>query len=301
MVSILLVVVKWMGTNTSFLPRTNTNNIKNIKNIKKLTLSKKKCHIVHIGKEKAGGCSSLKINNSSMNKETNVKYLGDHINETGTIKSTVDERRSRAFGISAEILSITNSVPLGPWRVRSGILLRQAMLVNGSLYNSECWQGKSVDREVSTLDKPDQALLRALVLAHSKAPIEFLFLETGCIPLSLIHICRRVIYLHTILTKDPSELVRRTYDAQKTDSLPGDFCRLIEADFQKLEISLSENQISSMTSNAYKKYIKSKVSKYAFESLTTEQQSHSKIKHIKYTKLEMQPHLKSPLFHKINI
>ena len=75
------------------------------------------------------------------------------------------------------------------------------MLVNGILFNSECWQGPNVDKEIRTLDKPDQALLRGLMTGHAKVPLEFLFLESGCIPVSFIPICRRLVYLQNILKK----------------------------------------------------------------------------------------------------
>ena len=91
---------------------------------KKLTLSEKKCHTVHIIMSNPGNeCSSLKVQDTQMRKEPTVKYLGDQVNSTGSVKATIEERRGKAFGISAEILSIANSVPLGQWRVKSGIML----------------------------------------------------------------------------------------------------------------------------------------------------------------------------------
>ena len=68
-------------------------------NTKKLTLSETKCHTVHIGNSKLTRCSSLKVQDEPRNKETSVKYLGDHVNHTGSVKATVEERRARAFGI----------------------------------------------------------------------------------------------------------------------------------------------------------------------------------------------------------
>ena len=286
----------------SSLQSVQSNSVVNsFMNIKKLSLSKEKCHIVHIGKEKVGECSKLKVQDSQMLQESKVKYLGDQVDSSGTIKSTVEERRTKAFGISTEILSIANSVPLGQWRVRSGLMLRQAMLVNGTLHNSECWQGTEVDKEVSRLNKPDQALLRGLVSGHSKVPLEFLFLETACVPVSLVHVCRRLIYLHTILRKGPSEMVKNIYLTQKMDSLPGDYCRLVAADLAEMNIGLTEEQISSMKAKTYKKHIKTKVSQYAFKYLKNEQQRHSKVRDINYNKFEMQGYLKSPLFSKDDI
>ena len=122
-------------------------------------LSEIKCHTVHIGKSISGkDCSILKVQDTHMRREPTVKYLGDQINTTGSVKATIEERRGKAFGISAEILSIANSVPLGQWRIRSGIMLRQAMLVNGTLFNSKCWQGPSIYKDIKTLNKPDKAL-----------------------------------------------------------------------------------------------------------------------------------------------
>ena len=60
----------------------------------------------------------------------------------------------------------------------------------------------------------------------------------------------------TILRKEPSELVSWIYLAQKTDSLPGDYYRLVEADLIKIEFNLTESQILSMTPKAYKNHIK---------------------------------------------
>ena len=56
-----------------------------------------------------------------------------------------------------------------------------------------------------------------------------------------------------------------------------------------------------MSSKLYKKYVKEKVNKSAFEYLISVQKSHSKIRSIKYSKLDMQPYMKSELFSKDNI
>ena len=51
-----------------------------------------------------------------------------------------------------------------------------------------------------------------------------------------------------------------------------------------------------MGSIQYKDWIKTKVTEAAFRYLTSIQQTHSKVKDIKYSKLELQPYLHSPLF-----
>ena len=37
-------------------------------------------------------------------------------------------------------LAIVNEVPLAHWRMEAGLNLRDAMLINGTLFESEAWQ-----------------------------------------------------------------------------------------------------------------------------------------------------------------
>ena len=40
-----------------------------------------------------------------------------------------------------EVLAIVKEVPLGNWKIKAGLQLRQALLINGTLFNSEAWHG----------------------------------------------------------------------------------------------------------------------------------------------------------------
>ena len=92
------------------------------------------------------------------------------------------------------------------------------------------------------------------------------------------------------------ELVKQIFSAQQTESVDGDFCNLIASDLEDLKVHMSEQHIAAAGTQQYKSYIKSKVKEAAFEYLLKEQQTHSKVKHIKYEKLQIQPYLCSPLF-----
>ena len=135
---------------------------------------------------------------------------------------------------------------------------------------------------------------------HSKVPLEFLFLESGCVPVSYVHICRRLVYLQNILKKDRAELVSRVYLAQKADSLPCEFTRLVSSDLESLDIHLTEENLKTMSSRDYKKHIKENDRTHAFRYFKSLQATHSKIRNIVYSKLEMQPYLSSPIFSKEN-
>ena len=108
---------------------------------KKLTLSKPKCNRVHIQKKSNHiyKCHNLKVHEEEMTDSVREKYLGDIVDQTGKIRSTVEDRRCKGYGIVAEILAIINEIPLGQYRMEIGLKLRQAMFINGVLFNSEAW------------------------------------------------------------------------------------------------------------------------------------------------------------------
>ena len=108
--------------------------------VEELTLSQKKCNIVHIGKSEVN-CPTLNVHGENMSRSKQETYLGDKIDYSGKLKPTIKSRISRGYGALNYILAITNGVPLAHWRIRAGLKLREALLINCILFNSEAWQG----------------------------------------------------------------------------------------------------------------------------------------------------------------
>ena len=70
--------------------------------LEKLTLSKKKCHNIHIGKQNMK-CPALKVHGNKMENSTEERYLGYIVHNSGTNKPNIDKRKSRGYGITSEI------------------------------------------------------------------------------------------------------------------------------------------------------------------------------------------------------
>ena len=116
-------------------------------------------------------------------------------------KPNILERIARAYAILSEIQAILSDVPLGIYRTEVGLQLRQAMFVNGVLYNSETWQGLN-STDITSLSIVDHKIMRVICNGHSKTPTEFYFLETGALPLENIIASRRIMYHHNIISRD---------------------------------------------------------------------------------------------------
>ena len=262
----------------------NNTTVNTFTKLKKLSLSEAKCSRLHIGKFKCDQCPKIQVNGANIKETQKEKYLGDFITNNANPKATIQDRKRKGYGILSELKAILTEIPLGPKRCEIGLTLRQAWFINGCLFNSEVWYSlnKSDLRDLEILD---HKILRTILGAHSKVPTEQLYLETGSLPISHEITVRRLSYLQIILKKHENEIVRKVYTAQKEEACKGDWVKLVESDFKKLNIDLTDEAISSMSKSEYKNIIKKKVEKHAFVALTNQQSKHKKVKHIEYNNL----------------
>ena len=266
--------------------------------LEKLKLSKTKCHNIHIGNQKQE-CPTLLIDGVKMDNSKQEIYLGDVIDDSGKAKINIEKRKGKGLGAVNEILVITNEVPLAHWKLVAGLRLRQAMLINGIMHNSETWHDID-DKDIIPWEKVDEALLRGLLSAQAKTPIEALYLETNSLPIRFILKIRRIMYLQNILRKDETEMIRKIYETQKINPSPGDFYKIVTKDMTDVGLMLSENEISRMSKDRFKNIVKTKVRSSAFQYLLGLKQTHSKMSGITYRKYQLQEYLISPMFNNEN-
>jgi hypothetical protein len=67
-----------------------------------------------------------------------------------------------------------SDMPFGHRRIEEGIMLRDAMFVNGILTNSEAWHSIT-EQHIEDLEVMDRMLLRYILGAHSKIQTKFLY------------------------------------------------------------------------------------------------------------------------------
>ena len=177
-------------------------------------------------------CGELSVHGEQMKETHEFKYLGDIVNENGRPKATISKRIARGYGIVSQIFALLSDLPVGNLRVQIGLALRHAWLINGILFNSEAWHSTTKE-QVAQFVEIDKYLLRGLVGAHAKAPLEHLYLEMAAIPVSYVFSVRRMIYLHTILRRHENEITNKVYQCQKRSPLPGDWYTLVSKDLRK--------------------------------------------------------------------
>ena len=192
-------------------------------------------------------------------------------------------------------MSIINEIPFGKHKLEVGLKLRESMLINGILTNIEVCYGMS-DSEVKDLEKVDEYLLREIFKAHSKTPIESLYLETGVVPITFVIVSRRLSYLKYLLGKNDHELINKIYKAQRRKPIKNDWVKDVENDMLNLGITFTEKQIKEKSTRTYKKEVKEKIRKAALKELNDKKENHSKVKVIEYNNFTLQPYLSDSRF-----
>ena len=69
------------------------------------------------------------------------KYIGNIITENANNAENIADRQAKGFGIASDILAILEEIPFGSHRIEAGLCMRDGMLINGILINSEVWYG----------------------------------------------------------------------------------------------------------------------------------------------------------------
>ena len=103
--------------------------------LNKLKLADKKCAKIHIG-NKCDQCPQLKVHENDMRESHSEKYLGDTISKEGTLDENIKQRKLKGYSYISEIRALLSDMPFGHRRVEVGLMLRDAMFVNGILCNS---------------------------------------------------------------------------------------------------------------------------------------------------------------------
>ena len=162
-------------------------------------------------------------------------------------------------------------------------LLHQSMFINGTLVNMETWP-HCTNKRIEMFEKTEQSLFRKILCAHSKTPIECLYLELGIIPLRFHLMSRRIMYLHNVMQRDSGDLVKQIVLCQMETLRDGDFFIQTRNNLKYLEIEMTD--LTEKTTSQFRDEVRKKINKKAFEYLIEKAESHSKVNESCYINCE---------------
>ena len=142
-------------------------------------------------------------------------------------------------------------------------------------FNSEVWNG-IIDNDLKDLVVIDHKILCLITGAQAKVPSEMLYLETSQLPIQNVITVRRVLYLHTIITRHNDELIKKIYRAMKYDPVKGEWIHLVQSDMRDIDLNMSDDLITTIPREEFKKIFEDKVRKFIYKDLEQIKQKHIK-------------------------
>ena len=89
--------------------------------------------------KKTDSCYELQVHEDKMKDIGKEKYLTDFFSSDGKHDSSINERILHAYSYLSEIRAPITDMPFGKNIQQIGLMIRDAMLLNGILFNSEAW------------------------------------------------------------------------------------------------------------------------------------------------------------------
>jgi hypothetical protein len=194
------------------------------------------------------------------------KYIGDVISSSGTNDANISRRRSLGMGSISQIFSVLVEVSLGYHFVETGLILRESNLLSKMLLSSES-RNKVVQYQIEKLEEVDYTFFRKLLNCNSKTGIEFLFGETGTIPIKIKIRFRRLMYWWHILNVDETEMINKVYRGQKLSPVSGDWVLLLEEDKQMFNIKMVDDEVKAVSKYKFTNFVKKKAKELIIEYL----------------------------------
>ena len=231
-----------------------------------------KCQWVHRGE---GECKS------TYHIPQTYKYLGDHVSDGW--EPLYNKRWDKAQGYIAICLAMCSEISLGFQVYNTAKLFHQSIFINGALTNMETWPNCTSAR-IQSFERLEQMYFRKVLSAHSKTPIESIYLELGVIPLTFQLMKRRIMYLQLILKRNDDEITKQVILAQTNDCYDGDFLAQTEKDMKNL--SITRKYLTSVSKETLKLQLVEKVNEAAFQFLMSKAENHSKVNKELYNSCE---------------
>ena len=136
-----------------------------------------------------------------MPEVTEDVYLGDILSCDGKNTKNVRSRISKGLGIINQIFKMLENITFGSHFFEIALLLRDSMLINGTLTNVEVWYNLTKS-EVEEFESLDFLFFRRLMEVPHTTPSEAYYLEFGVLLVNVVIKARRINYLHSILKRD---------------------------------------------------------------------------------------------------
>ena len=146
------------------------------------------------------------------------------------------------------------------------------MLLNAILLNTETHYFLS-NKQIESLESCDAKMMQNTFGSLRTTVREAYYLDGGKIQIHHLISKRRLMYYFHIISRDPTELIRKVYEIQKLKDCKDDYHKLIIKEKEKYNIHYTDEQIVRMGKSKFKKLVNTQVNTKAFDEYSNSTKS----------------------------
>ena len=185
------------------------------------------------------------------------KFLGNWMEENGTMNEQITETEKRAEGMVIEMVKMTKEEELGKMSTEARLLIYQRTAVPTITFNLECWS-RINEKELDRLEKLQGKMLKRLLRLPTSTPTWGILRETGIWSVEMQIAYQRLMLYHLMVNADDGRLGKQVIMAQRDDDYPG-WTQETERIARKLEIDL--DSANGKVKSKWKREVKEKIEK----------------------------------------
>ena len=215
-------------------------------------------------------------------------YLGFVISSKGDNMANIRQVRNKSIGVIRKIFDKLSSLNLKQYYFECAMLLMNVMLRGSILYASDMYYNLK-EHEMRQIERIEEGYLRKIFKTTKGCPIVQLYLSVGQYPARFEIQKLRLLYLKYILEQNEDSVLRKTLQLQIENPCRGDWGSTCINDLKELDITLSLQEIRTLTKSKFSSILKEQIKRCALIYLNGKQGE--KGKEMKYNSLEMSEYL----------
>ena len=222
----------------------------------------------HVENKKTGDTDLVEIfgGQVDIDKVDEYTYLGFVISSRGDNKANIRQMRNKSAGVIRKIKNKLNSMNLKHYFFECALILMNTMLRGSILYSCEMYYNLK-ENELRQIERIEEGYMRIIFNTSKGCPITQLYLELGQFPARFEIQKMRLLYLKYILEQTEDSLLNKFLNLQFKKPTRGDWASTCIKDLQELDITLSLEEIKTMTKYKFSKMLKMKISENALNYL----------------------------------
>ena len=272
-----------MDTNTTVADvQTAHEETKFFSKKKKMPLNEDKCIVLAVNSRHPHPMPVLSINNKKLKIKDKAKYLGDIFNQKGDNQDLIKDRKVSAIRCLISCITECYTISRGAKAMNTLLMLYHTVYLPTIIHNSESWDNLTKN-DINQLEVLQMKFLKRMVETPKSTPNVVTLLELGVLPIETAIRSRQLNYLHSILTREDRDPVKRTYKELKKFTAQQDWAKEIEETRVRFGISLRDEEIEGMAQGEWKSLVKRQLKVTALNELLQKRQK--KGSSIEYGKL----------------